>query len=84
MTDTQPPKSRPGGRAWRTYQTLDAMLIVGVLILLAVGGGMLVFIDIPQANLPIVASLLSSLGAVIAAYTGYRWAQKKSDEPNGG
>jgi lysozyme family protein len=53
---------------------LDTLLILGTLVI--IGGVLLgLFITtIPQANLPIIASLASALlAAVVAGYAGYRW-----------
>lgn len=53
---------------------LDTILILGTLAIL---GGVLLGLfvtNIPQANLPIIASLASALlAAVVAGYAGYRW-----------
>ena len=53
---------------------LDTILVLGSLVI--IGGVLLgLFVkEVPQANLPIIASLASAmLGAVIAGYAGYRW-----------
>lgn len=53
---------------------LDSILVLGALVII---GGVLVGLfvtTVPQANLPIIASLASALvAAVIAGYAGYRW-----------
>lgn len=59
---------------------LDAGLVAGVLLILAAGIAGLMFLPIPQANLAILASLLSGLaGTVIGGYAGYRWGASVSD-----
>lgn len=53
---------------------LDAMLVIGALVL--VGGvlGGLFFARVPQANLPIIASLAGFLaGSILGGYAAYRW-----------
>lgn len=86
MSDPTPDpvrSSKPAGG------NLDAILVVGALAL--VGGGLagLFLMTVPQANLPIIASLLSFLsGSVLGAYAGFRWgasdAMKKASGESGG
>ena len=61
----------------RTYHTLDAIVVCSALILLGLGGWALVTREIPQAALPIVASLVTGVLGIIMAYTGARWGNKK-------
>lgn len=66
----------------KNYRTLDAIVVVGSLIILAGGIAALVFLTIPQPNLPILSSLLSgSAGTFLGLYCGARWGNKKTDEP---
>lgn len=54
--------------------TLDASLVLVTLLLLGGGLAALAFVNIPDKNLPIFASLLTGLvGSVIGAYAGFRW-----------
>ena len=57
-----------------TINLLDAILVTGVLLILAGVLAVLAFLQVPQANLAIMASLASGLmGTVIGGYAGYRW-----------
>lgn len=57
-----------------TTATLDAALVLVTLLLLGGGLAALAFVNIPDKNLPIFASLLTGLvGSVIGAYAGFRW-----------
>lgn len=74
----------------RDYKTLDAILVVGLLALLAYAMWALITREIPQAQLAILSSLVS--GAVVGTlglYAGSRWGNKKPSEdekkpPTGG
>ena len=62
----------------RDYRTLDAIVVVACLLMICGAGIALVFITIPQANLPIFASLISgSVCGALGLYTGARWGNKK-------
>jgi uncharacterized protein YacL len=61
----------------RDYHTLDAIVVCAALVLLGLGGWALVTREIPQAALPIVASLVTGVLGIIMAYTGARWGNKK-------
>lgn len=61
----------------RNYHTLDAIVVCASLVLLGLGGWALVTREIPQAALPIVASLVTGVLGIIMAYTGARWGNKK-------
>lgn len=70
----------------RNYHTLDAILLVACLFMMTGVGTALVFVKVPQENLPILAGLASGIvGSVITAYVGARWGNKKpgGDEPVG-
>jgi len=68
----------------RDYRTLDAVVICATLAMLAAGGAALVFVEIPQSNLAVFASLLSLTGAAVGTYTAWRWASgAKKPEPPG-
>lgn len=57
-----------------TINLLDAILVTGVLLILAGVLAVLAFLQVPQANLAIMASLASGMmGTVIGGYAGYRW-----------
>ncbi len=70
----------------RDYRTLDAIVVIACLIIMAAVMWALVFIQIPQPNLPILASLASGIfGAALGAYVGARWGNKKpTTEPEPG
>lgn len=62
----------------RNYHTLDAIVVVACLLMLAGVGMALTFVKIPQENLPILAGLASGvLGGALGAYVGARWGNKK-------
>jgi hypothetical protein len=61
----------------KDYHTLDFVVVVSALLLLFLGGWALVTRDIPQAALPIVASLVTGILGIIMAYVGARWGNKK-------
>lgn len=64
----------------RDYRTLDAIVVVACLGMVAGFGGALVFLDVPQPNLPILAALVSgTAGTILGAYSGARWGNKKAD-----
>lgn len=66
----------------KNYRTLDAFVVIGSLAQLAAAGAALVFIRIPEPNLPIFSALVSgSVAATLGAYAGARWGNKKTDEP---
>jgi len=68
----------------RDYHTLDAIVVVASLILLAAFSGLLAFVNIPQAALPILASLGTGVLGILTAYVGARWGNKKPGEPGAG
>jgi hypothetical protein len=58
----------------RDYQTLDAIVVVGAMLI--VGGGIagLMFLTVPGENLAVVAGLLGGLsGTVVGGYVGFRF-----------
>lgn len=58
----------------RDYQTLDAIVVVGAMMI--VGGGIagLMFLTVPGENLAVVAGLLGGLsGTVVGGYVGFRF-----------
>lgn len=62
----------------RDYKTLDAIVVVASLFIMAFVMWALAFLTIPQANLPILAALSSgTFGAALGAYVGARWGNKK-------
>lgn len=67
----------------KNYRTLDAVVVVGSLSLVALTMAALVFIAIPQTQLPIVAGLAGTIfGGTVGAYGGARWSNRKADEPH--
>lgn len=65
----------------RDYQTLDAIVVCAVLLI--VGGSVLgyMLLDIPQANLPTLSGLIQGLvGVVIGGYAGFRWGASQTDK----
>lgn len=63
----------------RDYRTLDAIVVVGCIVLLGAIAAALVFIDIPQPNLPILASLASgTFGLTLGLYAGARWGNNQN------
>lgn len=62
----------------RDYRTLDAIVVTACLVDLTLVGAALVFVRIPQENLPILAGLASGvIGGALGAYVGARWGNKK-------
>ena len=62
----------------RDYHTLDAIVVVACLVIMAGVMAALTFVTIPQENLPILAGLASgTFGAALGAYVGARWGNKK-------
>lgn len=67
----------------KNYRTLDAIVVVIALVELGFIFWALVFLTIPQANLPILAGLVgSTIGGMLGLYAGARWGNKKTDEPH--
>lgn len=69
----------------RDYRTLDAIVVIGGILLVGGGGVALIFVEIPGPNLPILASLITGVLGILLAYTGARWGNKKptTDEEAG-
>lgn len=68
----------------KNYRTLDAIVVVSVLVILAFVLWALVYRQVPQANLPIIAGLAGTIfGGTVGLYAGARWGNKKTDEPRG-
>ena len=64
-----------------TFETLDAILVIGVLVLAGAGVAGLMFVQIPQENLPILSGMLSGLtGTAIGGYAGYRWGKSAPEK----
>lgn len=62
----------------RDYRTLDAIVVIASLVIMAFVMWALAYLTIPQANLPILAALSSgTFGAALGAYVGARWGNKK-------
>jgi hypothetical protein len=79
---TPAPEPAPSATATVTTTTtqssqandLDKALVIGTLLIIAGVIAALIFVNINQSQLAIIASLASGLmGAVIGGYTGYRW-----------
>jgi len=67
----------------KNYRTLDAIVVVACLIMLGGVLTALVYLDIPQPNLPILSGLVgATLGSILGLYAGARWGNKKTDEPH--
>lgn len=65
----------------RDYKTLDAITVTACLLMLAGVFAALVYLPIPQPNLPILASLASgTAGTFVGLYAGARWGNKKAAE----
>lgn len=69
----------------RDYQTLDAIVVCASIVIIGGAVGGLMFLEVPQNNLPIVASLLGTLlGTIVGGYAGFRWgasvASKQANE----
>lgn len=61
----------------RDYRTLDAIVVVAGLVLVGLFGASLVFQTVPEANLPILASLGTGVLGILITYVNARWGNKK-------
>lgn len=68
----------------RDYRTLDAILICASIVAVAALGCVLAFVTVPQANLPILASLGTGVLGILTAYVGARWGNKKPSSEDAG
>lgn len=58
----------------RNYETLDAIVVIGAMLI--VGGGVvgLMLLRVPSENLAVVAGLLGTIaGTILGGYAGFRW-----------
>jgi len=64
---------------WSWNDTLDAIVVIGVLLIVGFSVWVLAYVTVPQANLPILSAVVSGLiGTVIGGYAGYRWGASKN------
>lgn len=64
------------------YRTLDALVVIAVLVELGFVLFALVYVKIPVSQLPIIAGLAGTMfGGTVGLYAGARWGNKKTDEP---
>jgi hypothetical protein len=61
-------------RRTRAYETLDAILVVAALVIVAGLMAALVFVEIPTNNLPVLASLGATVVGLGTAYAAFRWS----------
>lgn len=61
----------------RDYRTLDAIVVILGLLLTAAIAWSLAYREIPQANLPILASMGTGVLALVAMYCQARWGNKR-------
>lgn len=65
----------------RDYETLDALVVLGTLIIIGCSLAALIYVKIPSEQLPIVASLLGTLvGTIIGGYAGFRWGSNLANK----
>jgi hypothetical protein len=57
----------------KDYEGLDAIVVAGALLIVAGVVGGLMFIAVPQNNLPVLASLGSTVLTLATAYAAFRW-----------
>lgn len=58
----------------RTYETLDALVVIGSLVIVGGGIGALCFFTVPGENLAVVSGLLGTIaGTILGGYAGFRW-----------
>ena len=65
----------------RTYETLDAILVVGCMVILGGIAASLVFLTIPDNQLAILSSIAAGLlGTIVGGYAGFRWGASVAKE----
>lgn len=58
----------------RSYETLDAIVVVGSLTIVGGGTAALIFFTVPGENLAVVSGLLGTIaGTILGGYAGFRW-----------
>ena len=57
----------------RSYETLDALVVLASLVMVSALGAALVLVKIPSEQLPIVASLVTAILSLPVAYGAFRW-----------
>lgn len=58
----------------RNYETLDAIVVVGAMLIVGGGVGALIFFNVPSENLAVVSGLLGTIaGTILGGYAGFRW-----------
>lgn len=57
----------------RSYETLDAVVVIASLVMVSALGAALVLVKIPSEQLPIVASLVTAILSLPVAYGAFRW-----------
>lgn len=62
----------------KPYETLDAILVVAALIIIAGLMTALVFVEIPTNNLPVLASLGATVVGFGAGYAAFRWGNSST------
>jgi len=58
----------------RDYATLDAIVVIGSLLIVGGGVAALIFYTVPGENLAVVSGLLGTIaGTILGGYAGFRW-----------
>lgn len=65
----------------RDYKTLDAIVVIGSLILMGYAMWALITREIPQAQLAILSGIIGAqVGSLLTLYAGSRWGNQKPNE----
>jgi uncharacterized membrane protein YeaQ/YmgE (transglycosylase-associated protein family) len=79
MSEAPSPGSGTPAYTRDPVNTLDAIVVVGALLIIGGAVAALVFANIPKDNLAILASIVAGLaGTVIGGYAGYRWGASEA------
>lgn len=58
----------------RDYGTLDAIVVIGAMLIVGGGTAGLIFFTVPGENLAVVSGLLGTIaGTILGGYAGFRW-----------
>ena len=65
----------------RSYETLDAIVVIAAIVIIGGSIAALMVLKVPSEQLPIVASLLGTLlGTIVGGYAGFRWGSNLANK----